>query len=133
MTLKQLKPYIYTRLNSLSGITVFDGKAPETAIFPYLVFKFPASNFNFRTRTDRILEIDFWDNTNDDSDILTASTQVKDGKFDEHGILTVPGLNYSYQKETSGFYRAYIDFEGEIPDTSPEISRIQQRYILNIG
>jgi hypothetical protein len=130
MTLKELKECVYTRLKILSGITVFDGKAPEDAVFPYLVYKLTSSNHNFRNRTDRVLDIDYWDNSNDDTALLTASDYVRKGRTID-GVQHF-GLDYSWQTDTNGFFRSYVDFEGEIPEPSPGMSRMQQRYIINV-
>jgi hypothetical protein len=121
MTLKELKTIINTRLNDIVSIGVHDGKASNDASFPYLIFKFPSASYTVRTREDRIMEIDYWDNTNDDSDILDASDAVKQA------------LNYGWQSETQGFLRAFIEFEGEIPDPDTDISRIQQRFEIKVG
>lgn len=128
MTLSELKVLIKARLTRLSGITVYDGKAAENATFPYLCYTFTSTSFQYRNRDDRILEIDYWNNSNDDSGILAAAEKVKNGTT----VLGVeiPGLNFSYQDETSGFYHAYIDFEGEIPTQERNLSRYNQRFIL---
>jgi hypothetical protein len=121
MTLKELKAIMYTRLSNIASIGIHDGKASKDASFPYLVFKFPSASYTIRTREDRILEIDYWDNTNDDIDILAASDDVKQA------------LSYGWQDETQGFFRSFIEFEGEIPDPDSDISRIQQRFEIRIG
>lgn len=130
MTLSQLKALIKTRLTSLSGITVYDGKAAENATFPYLCYTFTSTSFQYRNRDDRILEIDYWNNSNDDTAILAAAEKVKNGTT----ILevAVPGLDCSYQDETSGFYKCNIEFEGEIPTQERNLSRFSQRYLLEV-
>jgi hypothetical protein len=97
---------------------------PDDAVFPYVCFKFTSTDFNVRTRADRILEIDFWNNSNDDSKLLELLDRVKNG----NGL--VKGLNYSIQDELEGFYKAYIEFEGEIQTNETEIIRHNQRYIV---
>jgi hypothetical protein len=131
MELGKLKEYIKTRLSSLTDIGVYNGNVPETATFPYLVFKFPAANQIVRNRSDKIMEIDYWDDSNDDTDILEAARLVKNGKYSGTTLL-VPGLDYSSQSETEGFYQCNLDFEGEIEDQESNISRINQRYILKV-
>jgi hypothetical protein len=133
MTLERLKYYISVRLKSLTTIDVYDTKAKDGATFPYLTFIFSDSNFITRRREDRTLEINFWNNTNDDSGILIASNLVKNGKFNDEGDLLVPGLDYSYQNESEGFYRCFCEKDHEIPDPEINISRIYQRYTLNVG
>lgn len=120
MTFKELKTIINTRLSNLVNIDVYDYK-PIQARFPYLVFKLTSSSYIKRTREDRILEIDYWNNSNDDTAVMAASDAVKQA------------LNYGWQVEDEGFFRSFIEFEGEIPDPNPDITRINQRYEINIG
>lgn len=129
LELTNLKYYIKERLEQLSGLNVYDGVAKDNPTFPYIVFKLPsASNTMRMTRTDRILEIDFWNDSNDDSAILAASQIVR---FGDGGSLY--GLDNSFQNEAEGFYKCYWDFEGEIPDPEKEIYHFNQRYILQVG
>ena len=133
MELGKLKEYMAIRLSALTNIGVYNGNVPITATFPYLVFKFPAANQVVRNRSDKIMEIDYWDDTNDDTAILAASELVKNGKYAIDGItLLVPGLDYSRQSEAEGFYQCSLDFEGEIEDQESNVSRINQRYILKV-
>lgn len=133
MNLKQLKTRVKARLDDLVGdfMGVYDGKAGDNATFPYLVFKFPNASNPARKQTHRRMEIDFWNNSNDDSDLLDAADIIRNGKYVDE-VLTVAGLDHSYQTETEGFYSCYWEFEGEIPDLETEISRIQQRYVFKI-
>jgi len=133
MNLQQIKTLIKTRLDNLVSdfMEVYDGKAKNKATFPYLVFKFTSSSNPARKQTERILEIDFWDNTNDDTNVLKAADIIRNGKY-VNGILTVIGLDHSSENDTTGFYRCYWEFEAEIPDTETNISRINQRYILKV-
>lgn len=133
MTLKQLKTRVKVRLDNLVGdfMGVYDGKAGTNATFPYLVFKFPNASNPARKQVHRRMEIDFWDNSADDSNILDGADIVKNGKYVDD-ILSVVGLDFSTQDETEGFYSCWWEFEGEIPDTETDISRIQQRYVFKI-
>jgi hypothetical protein len=126
-----LKSYIKTRLESLVDIDVYDGNPYGVSPFPYLVFNFPSSTPKTGNRMDRILEIDYWDNSLDETSILEVARTVKIGKY-VNGVLTIAGFDYGWQDETEGFYHSYIDFEGEIPDTEQNIYRINQRYILKV-
>lgn len=126
MEISRLKYYISQRLLNLTSINVYNGKVPDNASFPYLVFKFFSSSHTVRHRKDWILEIDFWNDSNDDTSILEAAENVKTGNGE------VIGLDSSTQNESEGFYYANIDFEGEILDTEPNISRFNQRYILKV-
>lgn len=129
MVLTKLKYYIKQRLEEISGINVYEGNAPDNAVFPYLVFKFPSASNAFRvTRTDRIMEIDYWNDNNDDTSVLAASEIVRNGDGDQK-----IGLDFSRQNEAEGFYKCYWDWEGEIPDPDKEIYHFQQRYILQVG
>jgi len=121
VTFDQLKQYVGARLDELTSIGVYSKSPGEEKSFPYLVYKFSATSFLWQGREDKIVDIDFWDNKRDSSDILTASNLVK------------KGFNLYWQSEgVNGFYRSDIIFEGEIPDSDPNISRIQQRYLLKV-
>lgn len=130
MEIDKLEYYIGERLKTLTDIQVYNKKVPDNKTFPYLVYKFYACNYAVRHRKDWILEIDYWQDSNDDTDILEASITVKNGRtVDEVDYV---GLNNSTQNETEGFYQCHIDFEGSIPDTEPNISRYNQRYIIKL-
>lgn len=118
MELLKLKEYIYARLNDCS-IPVYSLRVPLNGSYPCVTYLFPSSNMT-GMREDRILELNFWDNRADDTLILQASEYLK----------TV--LNYSWHCEVEGFYQCHLDFEGEIPDTESNITRIQQRYLLKV-
>ena len=124
-----LKTYIQSRLENLVNIDVHDNEPSGLSPFPYLVFKLPSGTPEVGNRIDRILEIDYWDNSLDKTNILEVAKIVKSGKY-VNGTLTVTGFDYGWQCEAEGFYRSYLDFEGEIPDTDKNIYRINQRYIL---
>lgn len=121
MTFKNLKKYVGARLDELTTLSIYSKNAPENASFPYVVFKFPSTSFPYNKWDKKIVEIDFWDNKQDSSAILDASDLIK------------VGFDLYWQSEGSnGFYRSNIIFEGEIPDTNPNMSRIQQRYLLTV-
>jgi hypothetical protein len=122
----RLEYYIGERLKALTDIQVYNKKTSDNKTFPYLVYKLNACNYTVRHRKDWILEIDYWQDSNDDTDILEAAINVK------NGVGEVVGLNNSTQNETEGFYQCHIDFEGSIPDTEPNISRYNQRYIIKL-
>jgi hypothetical protein len=131
MDLDKLKYYVSQRLVDLSGINVYDLNAPNNAEFPYLTYKFTSSSNTVRKRTDWILEIDYWDNTNDDTDILLAVKNVKNGVYDGDDLI-VPGLDYSYQYEKEGFYQCYQEFEAEIPQPESNMCRMNQSFLLEV-
>lgn len=119
MNLKSLKTYIKSRLQTASGLSVHSVNAPPNASCPYIVFKFNSLSTDVcPNRDDRVLEIEYWDDKMDDTDILNASELVR------------KSFDYSWQNETEGFFTMYLDWEGEIPDIDTNISRIGQRYII---
>jgi hypothetical protein len=130
MEIDKLEYYIGERLKTLTDIQVYNKKVPDNKTFPYLVYKFYTCNYAVRHRKDWILEIDYWQDSNDDTDILEAAITVKNGRtVDEVDYV---GLNNSTQNETEGFYQCTAEFEGSIPDTEPNISRYNQRFILKV-
>jgi hypothetical protein len=120
MVLSKLKEYVYARIQSLISIDVYNGIAPLEASFPYVTFNFTSSSYNYDTRADWVLELDFWNDTNDDTVLLSESELVK------------TGFNYYWQSEIDGFYSSYLDFESEIPTNEKDMSRINQRYLLKV-
>lgn len=130
MTLSELKLYVKARLVALSGITVYDGEADSEETFPYLCFHFPSTSFQYRNKDDRIMEIDYYNDSNDDTEILAAAEKVKNGTT--VGVETVYGLDKSFQDESEGFYRCNIEFEGEIPTQEKNTCRFNQRYLFEV-
>jgi hypothetical protein len=131
MTLSELKIYVKDRLEALSGITVYDGEADDEETFPYLCFSFPSTSFQYRNKDDRIMEIEYYNNTNDDTEILAAAEKVRNGTVDSEGD-PVYGLDKSFQDESEGFYRCNIEFEGEIPTQEKNTYKFSQRYLLEV-
>lgn len=129
MELADLKDYIKSRLESLVDIDVYEENPYGIAPFPYLVFKITSGTPQTGNRVDRILEIDYWSNSFDNSALLEAVGVVRNGKYVD-GELSVIGFDGSWQCEVEGFYRSYLDFEGEIPDSEQNIYRVNQRYVL---
>jgi len=126
MELDRLEYYISQRLLNLANITVYNTKAASTKVFPYLVFKFTACSHLYNNRADWILEIDYWNDSSDDTTILQAAIDVKKGR------LSFVGLDKSTQDEAEGFYKCDIEFEGKIIDTEPDVSRFNQRYLIKL-
>lgn len=122
MTLDDLGKYVGARFAELVSIGIYQDEHIEgnTDDFPYLVYKFPSSSNEVRNRTDWICEVDFWDNQNVKTNIRQSADLVR------------AGFDYYYQTEAEGFYHSYIIFYGVIPTDSPQLSRIQQRYILKV-
>lgn len=116
MNFGELKKAVYARVDALLTQNVYSKQAPENASFPYAVIKFPSSSTDVLWKQDWIIEIDFWDNSNDSTTVLSMSNTVKEG------------LNAYWASETNINYRTYLDFEGEFPTEIPEMSRINQRY-----
>jgi hypothetical protein len=118
MTFDNLQKYVIARIKELVTITVCQDEAGEFDNYPYVVVKFPSSDFKVRKRGDYILEVDFWNNSNDKSTIITQSDALK------------AGFDYYWQSESGGYYTSFIIFESGIPGGKENMSRIQQRYIL---
>jgi hypothetical protein len=117
MDFSELKKAVYNRINTLLTQNVYVKQAPENASYPYAVIKFPSSSKGVLWKQDWIIEIDFWDDTNDSTTVMTMSNAVKEG-FDAY-----------WADETNINYRTYLDFEGEFPTDIPGMSRINQRYL----
>jgi len=131
MTLSELKLLVKARLVALSGITVYDGEADSEETFPYLCFHFPSASFQYRNKDDRIMEIDYYNDSNDDTEILAAAEKVRNGTTDDEGE-TVYGLDKSFQDESEGFYKCNIEFEGEIKTQEKNTCRFNQRYLFEV-
>lgn len=126
MELDKLKLYISARLSNLVTIEVTNKIALKKSTYPLLIYKFKPCTYNVRHRKDWILELDFWDNKIDDSDIIQQSIYVKNGR------LSYIGLNNSTQSEEEGFYVCEIEFESPIEEIEPGISRYNQRYLVKV-
>lgn len=118
--LDKLKVYIARRIRALTNIGVYSGYVPSGTTYPYLTIRFPSSSIRYSKRIDRVLEIDYWDNTSNDTAILSASEAVKQG------------LDYMWGSEADGFFHCTLDFEGEFPPESASESHINQRYLVKV-
>lgn len=132
MEIDKLEYYISQRLSNLTDIPVYNKKPiiDDDLTFPYLVFHISDCSYLFRHRKDWILEINYWDDSNDDTTIIEESIKVKNGRT--VGDTEYIGLNLSMQDETEGFYQCHIEKEMSIIDPEPDISRYYQKYILKV-
>lgn len=119
-----LKIYVSQRLANLATIPVTN-KKPITSP-PYIIYKFTACSYNVRHRKDWILELDYWDDRDDDTDIIQQSIYIKNGR--DSNI----GLNNSMQNESDGFYVSTIEFESSITEIESGISHYNQRFLLKV-
>lgn len=120
MQRKYLKKAIGDWITELtSGIGVCS-KVPKKKVYPYIHFKFSSSSEMVRGRDDIIMECDFWDDSEESETIADQAELVKDG------------LHHGWYSDTNGFFHMYLDFYADIPDTTPNMSRIQQRYIIKV-
>lgn len=120
MEFKYLKKYVGNRIDGAVSIDVFSKLNYIEGPYPCAVFSFPSSSNEIRLRSDYILEIDFWDNT---INSITISEQAE---------LLKTEFNYGWESQAEGYYQSHIIFMGEIPTGKPELSRIQQRYLLKV-
>lgn len=123
VTFDKLKQYANARIDELISIVVYSKLAPEdpaALTFPHCITNFSSSSNEVRNRSDWIMELDFWDNTNDSSAIIAAADLVK------------AGFDYYWQSESEGYYQSHIIFNAEIPTGVQNLSRIQQRYLLKV-
>ncbi|SFJ83234.1 tail completion protein gp17 [Thermoflavimicrobium dichotomicum] len=114
----ELQKFIVSELKKIHP-RVYQEWAPEDAVFPYVVYRFPTSNPNER-REDFILEIDIWDQPPDGS---TVTLQQLADQIDS----SLNGVRY-----TSEDWNTRIDRINRlmIPDPDETIRRRQLRYEL---
>lgn len=127
MELIDLKKMIKERLEDLTSLNVYDTNVTVDKEFPYVTYNFQNAPNNSISafRTDRILELDFWDETNDDKALLDAAEAIKNGNEE------YDGFNWSRQNEIEGFYRCYIENDiHEIPEPDNNITHLRQTYLL---
>lgn len=121
LTFGKLKEYIGLKIDTATTLNVFSNKVPNDKSYPCIVMKFPDCTPE-EVRERWTLELDFWDkeadNDVDSTDVLVAVEAIK------------AAFNRGWQTETGGFFRTYLDFEGEIPDDTPGVYRFNQRYEL---
>jgi hypothetical protein len=118
MVLLTLKDYIYERLVEASSVPVYDIEVPKNGTYPCLVYAFTGFINKSDTQDKRILTIDYWDITGDNSTILEVSNTIRDA------------FDYSWQSENGIFFRIFLDWESEIPDQESYVKRIQQNYLV---
>lgn len=98
---------------------VYLERAPQGALFPYIVYKFPTSD-DTEWREDFILEIDIWDQPSDGS---TVNLQTLADKVD----LTFNRSRYISQ-DGKWITRIYRINRLMVPDPDETIRRRQLRY-----
>ena len=123
LTFGKLKEYIGLKIDTATTINVVGNKIALDKVYPCVVMKFPTC-IPEEAKEDWILELDFWDkeadNDVDSTDILTAVELVK------------VAMNRSWQVETGGFFKSYLEFEGEIPDDTVGVYHFNQRYQITM-
>lgn len=123
MTFSNLKKLVGDRINELTTLDIYGKQAPnnkDSVSYPYVVYLLGASSYPWINRSDWILTIDIWDNKQDSSTISAAADAIK------------AGFNLFWYSGTEGYYKSEITFMAEIPDVNPNISRIQQRYLIKV-
>ena len=104
-----LKESIYSTISAI--ITTHHIKAPESATYPYCVYKLPYT-VEFEERIDNVLEVDFWSYSEIDATIKSVDDAL-------HRLL----VNDS--DINAKFYR-----ESRLDLSDEEIHRIQIKYIV---
>ena len=104
---------------------VYFYRAPEDAVFPYVVFNLPNSNM-LETREDFVLEIDIWDR-NKDTTVLETLTGNIDGN--SH-ILNPTGIDRLLIKTNTLSIKFYKENRLVLEDSDKQINRRQLRYIV---
>lgn len=117
MTLLELKTLITQKLNSVVDIPVY---AKQAIGYPCVVYTLSGLDNIVRNREEFILEVNFWNDSLDDTILLTAYEQVK-SVFD-----------YAWGTGTTGFFQSHLIWSGEIPDIEVNICRLQQRYLVKV-
>lgn len=116
MDLDKLKTNVFNRIDALLTQNVYTKQAPENASYPYAIITYPSSSNPLLWKQDWMIEIDYYDNSNDSSTVVSMSNTVKSG------------MQGYYFSDSNISFRTYLDFEGEFPTEKPELSRINQRY-----
>lgn len=123
LTFGKLKEFIGLKIDTATTIGVYSNKVPNDKSYPCVVMKFPDCTPE-ETKEVWTLELDFWDkeadNDVDSTDVLTAVEAVK------------AVLNRSWQVETGGCFKSYLDFAGEILDDTVGVYRFNQRYEITM-
>jgi hypothetical protein len=130
LELDKLEEYVLQRLKNLTDISVYNTDVPSNKTFPYVVMMFTPCSYNVRHRKDWQLELNFWDNKKNNSDLIQASINIKNGRVVDD--VEYKGLNNSTQVEDEGFYVANIEFESPISEPEPDICRYNQRYLIKV-
>lgn len=119
MEYNQLKKALGDWFTEILSIGI-SSKVPKKKVYPYLHYYLSSSDNPVRLRDDYILTCDFWDNSEDTTTIGEQAELIK------------TALNYGWYKDDNGFFQSHIIFNAEIPETTPNISRHQQRYLLKV-
>lgn len=136
MNKQDLKINIKNRLESLTGWIAYDGSGdadvPDSATFPYIIYRIGHGDSQERDHINRNLYIEFWIDQSDTVLLDEKSDIVRKGKY-EDDVLIEPGLDFSYGNEgTKGFYNSYHDWEDYVPTGENNLNRFDQRYLLHV-
>lgn len=137
MELINFKKYITIRLENLSGLPVYNGNAPLDAEYPFIIYYINATHPDTGrplTKTYAPLQLEYWDNKNDDSNIINAACKVKSGQDVDGNDTGYIGLHGSFQSETEGFYKCYLDIDtDDILQNEDNTIMKSQKYDIHLG
>lgn len=128
MNIDKLKQYISSRLDTLLTQDVYTSQPkydttndPENAVTePYVLinnFTMVEQSYN---KYKYLMELSINDFTADSTTVNTIAKNI------------LAELNKSWQTESDMFFRTDIDWSGDIPAETPDKSRIDQRYEINV-
>jgi len=128
MNIDNLKKYIATRINDALTVDVYTKEAefdtlnnPETSTTePYVVIRSFTLIEKLSSKYKYNVEIEIHDFTNNS----TTANGIAEDISDE--------LDMSWQSESDMFFRIDKDWESDILSDTPDKSRIDQRYELNV-
>lgn len=120
MTRNNLKKILGDWITELTNNIGVVTKTPKKFSYPYIQISLNSSSNEVRLRDDIIVDIDFWNNS-DSSEFISNQAE-----------LVKIGLNYAYYSDDNGFFQSHIIFEGDIMQDTPNMSRLQQRYLLKV-
>ena len=85
----ELHKYVFETLSAINSKCYLE-KAKDSAVCPYIVFRFPTSVDDFQ-KEDFILEVDVWDNLSDttrlEALVTSIDTALHSLKYYESGVL----------------------------------------------
>ncbi len=108
----ELMKALYTQINNAHAYKTYRTQAPDTASYPYVVYKLLPIQNTENDRDDYTLEISCWDKSNSDINVIQLADSVREAlvKFrhlDGFNLIIVSRPNVGYVPDPDAEIKRY--------------------------